>query len=159
MISNNGDSRSNLFNLLYFYRNNEKISSEVSIMIRSLTSYFQTRKSETESLTRKGKIEFEDKDIHFHSEVNFDINRNISCEKSNIKLEPELPSLTPETLQEVTNVISKKPISVVDKLKKKMVEELHDELKEKVDLPSYTKFTSWYQDFEQQQMFTTNKNK
>ncbi len=56
-------------------------------------------------------------------------------------------------------MISKKPISVVDKLKKKMIEELHDELKEKVDLPNYTKFTSWYQDFEQQQMFTVNKNK
>lgn len=122
MISNNGDSRSNLFNLLYFYRNNEKISSEVSIMIRSLTSYFQTRKSETESLTRKGKIEFEDKDIYFNSEVNFDINRNISCEKSNIKLEPELPSLGPETLQEITNVISKKPIATNKGIVKQMEE-------------------------------------
>ncbi|HQL12349.1 MAG TPA: hypothetical protein PK507_05005 [bacterium] len=119
-ITNNGESNSNLFNLIYFYKNQEALSSEVRTMLSSLTNYFQTRKNATEKLTRDGKITFEDKDIKFYSEIDFDRNRNITYQKSNIQLQPELPNVEPEPLQEVVNVASKKPIfskSLVEQFK------------------------------------------
>jgi hypothetical protein len=151
LITNNGDSRSNLFNLLYFYRNNESVTNEISSLIRSLSHYFQVRKSETEALTRDGKIEFEDKDIRFNPDINFDCNRHIPCEKSNIKLQPELPSLELETIQELANIVSKKPIQnkgIVEQMK----EALNSEFK--VESPF-----SWYEEFERQQTVRANKNK
>jgi hypothetical protein len=150
LITNNGDSRSNLFNLLYFYRNNESVTNEVGSLIRSLSHYFQVRKSETEGLTRNGKIEFEDKDIKYNPDINFDYNRNIPCEKSNIRLQPELPSLEP-TLQELTNIVSKKPIQ-----SKGIVEQMKETLNNdfKVESPF-----SWYEEFERQQTVRANKNK
>lgn len=124
-INNNGDSRSNLFNLLYFYKNNENISNEVNLMICSLSQYFQTRKQVTESLTKNGKVEFEDKDIRYNADIDFNYNREIFCEKSDIKLESEFSNLASGTFQEINSIVSKKPIHIQNKYS---VEQLKEHL-------------------------------
>ena len=88
-IYKQSDSKSNLFTFLSFYRNNEKISGEINILMRSLHQYFQVRKSESENLTRQGKIEFEDENIRFHEDINFDYPRQITLKKEKIELSDE----------------------------------------------------------------------
>ncbi len=109
-VNSGGDSKNNLFNFLYFYRSNEKVSREIDTMIRSLSHYFQTRKQVTESLTRNGKIEFEDSEIQFQPEINFDNNRAIKLDKP-VKLDNELSHIIEEdNFEEPIQIQSKRDI-------------------------------------------------
>lgn len=157
-IISGSDSRNNLFSLLYFYRNNELLSKEMITMVRSLTSYFNVRKQETEHLTRQGKIQFEDNEIQFFSEINFNSDRNIKLEKS-IKLDEELPHIIEENnFGQPIQIQSKRAIKS-KKIPVMNTKGLIEQIREISKTTTYSQVTSWYDELEKQQMFTVNKNK
>lgn len=89
-IHDSGNSKSNISNLLYNFRKKNKISTEVLQMMDSLSGYFERRGYEIEKLTRKGKIVFEDKEIYFNPEIDFDKNRRFTDNKESVKLNNEI---------------------------------------------------------------------
>lgn len=154
-LNNQSETRTNLFNFLAYYRNNESFGNEMSIMIRSLYNYVQLRKQKSETLTREGKIEYEDNDIYFNEEFCFDRGRTIKSEKS-IKLDEELPHIIKENnFEQPIQIQSKRAIK---KSQVVMGKGLVEQMREISKPPTYSQAESWYQDFEQH-VFTLNKNK
>ena len=175
-INNQGDSRTNLFNLLYFYRNNESFSNEVTIMMRSLYNYFQLRKQKSEILTRQGKIEYEDSDIYFNEEFCFDFGRTIKSEKSNIKLDNGMPvnleeispslQINTDKKTELRKKISSikeenNPYTGLSKTIEQRIEELKNDQENQISKYSldYTKAINWIDDYGVTIKNPENKNK